>query len=478
MFDKFISTQQEKIRTTDREPTLLHAQKLLLDQCTRWASHTSLNQMSLQPDRLVRWEIQIEAVEPLAWLVQQQTPVKTYWCDRDQEFEMAGAGEAIVIAGEGPVDHGALFRRIRESLDEHDSHLRYYGGLRFSTGGTCDPGWRAFQSYRFIVPVWELLQQRDRCTLALNLRVADLASDPLLLERLLHELQRINFSNIYDFADLPACLDRHDSPDRDAWQRIIDTALRLFEEGDLAKIVLARKTILELAHALDPVTLLQHLKLISPNQFFFCFQIDTAQAFLGGSPERLYRREKHMLKSEAIAGTMPRSPDPIVDQVLAEHLLLSEKDVREHRYVLQKVASNFEKLCETVDIDDEVTVLKLQTVQHLRCRLQGIIGNGLSDAEILRVMHPTPAVGGSPTEMALRYISELEPFDRGWYAAPVGWIARDSAEFVVGIRSGRVDKNRLELYAGAGIVQGSVAAREWAELENKIANFLHAVGAK
>jgi menaquinone-specific isochorismate synthase len=118
-----------------------------------------------------------------------------------------------------------------------------------------------------------------------------------------------------------------------------------------------------------------------------------------------------------------------------------------------------------------LTILKLNQVQHLYTQCQGILKPDLTDADILPKLHPTPAVGGFPRTQALQLIEELEPFARGWYAAPVGWVGFDCAEFAVAIRSGLVDLDRLLLFAGAGIVIGSQPEAEWAEIENKIRHF-------
>jgi len=117
-------------------------------------------------------------------------------------------------------------------------------------------------------------------------------------------------------------------------------------------------------------------------------------------------------------------------------------------------------------------VLKLPHVQHLKASLNGRLKPGVSDSDLLVSLHPTPAVGGYPTDRAVDEIFSLALFDRGWYASPTGWIGADAAEFCVAIRSGLIDRNRLALFSGAGIVAGSRPEREWDEIENKIGSFL------
>ena len=140
-----------------------------------------------------------------------------------------------------------------------------------------------------------------------------------------------------------------------------------------------------------------------------------------------------------------------------------------------RVALN--RMCGFLTADKEPALLKLPRCQHLITTFKGKLRKGVKDSELLEKLHPTPAVGGFPTERALRDIAKLEPFDRGWYAGPLGWIAKDSSQFVVGIRSGLTDGKRLHLFSGAGIVEGSVPEKEWEEIENKISDFVTLVWA-
>jgi len=159
------------------------------------------------------------------------------------------------------------------------------------------------------------------------------------------------------------------------------------------------------------------------------------------------------------------------DKALGEQLLRSEKDLREHQYVATHVEKRLRHLCETGIHKGDLSLLQLATVQHLITHFDGMLASDVSDADVLAAMHPTPAVGGYPVDRAVKKIDELEPFDRGWYAGPVGWIGHDAAEFAVAIRSGLVTGDRLHLFGGAGIVNGSTAESEWREIENKLNSF-------
>ena len=130
------------------------------------------------------------------------------------------------------------------------------------------------------------------------------------------------------------------------------------------------------------------------------------------------------------------------------------------------------EVCSQLYSSEDVSVLKLARVQHLFTTYWGHLKKHTNDADLLSRLHPTPAVGGYPGETSLKEIDHLEPFQRGWYASPIGWIDRTSAKFTVGIRSGLIKRNLLYLYSGSGIVTGSQARSEWEEIENKIYNFL------
>jgi menaquinone-specific isochorismate synthase len=220
------------------------------------------------------------------------------------------------------------------------------------------------------------------------------------------------------------------------------------------------------------------LRDVSPSQFVFGIQPKDGTAFIGASPERLFRRIDNTVECEALAGTRPRGKTDDEDTALGEQLLGSEKDRREHGYVLDTVVNTVKELCSGQIIEDQVSLLKLPRVQHLMARFRGQLADDINDSDLLEALHPTPAVGGLPREKAIGHIGSLERFDRGWYAGPVGWMGAQSTEFAVGIRSGLIEDSSILLYSGAGIVKGSDAESEWQEIENKMAGFLNVITGK
>jgi len=266
-------------------------------------------------------------------------------------------------------------------------------------------------------------------------------------------------------------LTRTDVLNWDQWERLVETALDIFERNELKKLVLASKSVLKFDRQLNPIELLADLVQEHATSFHFCFQINNESAFLGLSPERLYRRNQKSILSEAVAGTRARGEDEHQDSLLGEELLKSEKDLREHRWVIDSITSNLKPLCRSIKYLSREKLLKLPHVQHLETQILGEMKNSISDGEIISLLHPTPAVGGYPKDVSIEKIAELEPFDRGWYAGPVGWLGRGEAEFVVAIRSAMIAGRELSLFAGSGLVSGSNASKEWQENENKLLTF-------
>jgi menaquinone-specific isochorismate synthase len=418
--------------------------------------------------KIIRIEVPIDRLEPLIWLERQKSDVKTYWSDRQEDHTMAGVGTLDLVSGDRPIDYKWVFDRLRQNLSPLFPKVRYYGGISFGQGRSIDAHWQIFGNYRFIIPKFEVWTDGVNTFFACNFR-CDFSADKLDL--ILAELIQIDFTLAEISTDLPLQIDRVDTPNRLEWEKNIEAALAKFTDLDLDKIVLARQSILTFTHNIQPQSLLRFLQPKNSHSYHFCFQLNPTTAFIGTSPERLYYRQDRFLQTEAIAGTRHRGKSAQLDLALSEDLRNSPKDCHEHQLVVNNLQAILTELCDSVTIDRELTILKLNKVQHLYTQCHGTLKADLTDADILPKLHPTPAVGGFPRPQALKLIQELEPFPRGWYAAPVGWVSADAAEFAVAIRSGAIDRDRLLLFAGAGIVRGSQPEEEWAEIENKIRHF-------
>lgn len=421
------------------------------------------------PLKILRYELPCEPVNILAWLHNQKTDTKVYWSGRDGDFEMGGVGRADILKGTCPIDYRELFAYMEDRLSVDNPRLRYYGGIGFSH--SCDgTDWREFGTYQFIIPRFELFQSEGQAVFAFNIALNDI--DRENIETILTVLEQLDFSSQTTYRKVPQMLSRADFPDKEGWDAVFSAVRNAAGGVKCEKVVLARKSVFDFDVALRPDALLKHLKDRTPDCFHFCFQPCGGAAFLGATPERLYKREKQGLQSEAIAGTRPRGKDGGEDAELEIQLVNSSKDALEHRYVADAVRAALEPFCRSLKFDEIFRLKKLKGSQHLVTGFEGELNEGVCDHQILASLHPTPAVAGWPANTAMDIIGQMEPFSRGWYAGPVGYVGYDTTEFAVAIRSGLIRENQLSLYAGAGIVAGSTPAGEWAEIENKVSNFI------
>ncbi|RMF60072.1 MAG: isochorismate synthase [Calditrichaeota bacterium] len=415
-----------------------------------------------------RIEILVESCHLLTWLFNQSHPQKIYWKQRDDSWEIAGVGKCIEFLPDSTGDFGPVLEKIQYFFENAQSSCRIFGGFAFSEWG-CDELWENFGWSRFWIPEVELGRDGDRYFIACNIRISadeDLQKQKQDWHR---RLETLCFDLTARPGPLPIVLRRVDVPDQQQWKELISQLLVNFQRNRLNKVVLSRKSEVHLSEPINPISLLWQLHSTSTNRYVFFFQPEADIAFWGLSPERLYARTNSHLFSEAIAGTRVRGGNPEDDARLSLELLQSDKERFEHEQVIRSLRQSFAHLCTKIKDSQEVTILKLPHLQHLYWTIEGELKSGLNDAHILHELHPTPAVGGFPKNNALEFLKQREPIRRGWFAAPVGWISPTKAEFAVAIRSALIRKDKLFLYAGAGIVPGSDADREWAELENKIA---------
>ena len=423
--------------------------------------------------RMIRCKVEVENVAAMQWLACQSIPIKTYWANRNQEFKMAGLGVAHEISGQDTPDLTKLFEDLRVHLDPKYPELRYYGGFQFNRGSKPSQEWKSFGAYRFIIPQFELHRSDEGTFLVCNFfKNAENCQPP---EAIIKQLEDVQFELTMSDWEERTILHRRDIPDRAEWQSSLDTALEEIGADKYEKVVLARKATLTFNDPVDPVAYLLRLRRMTEDTFNFYFQADEGHAFLGATPERLFKRQGRTIHTEAIAGTRPRGLTTRDDERYSKALLNSEKEVREHSIVVDMIRNVLEKHCYNLVVDEEVQITRLSHVQHLCKHFKGELDPETSDADLIEALHPTPAMGGYPTDIALEAIEDLEPFNRGWYAAPIGFVGHDHTEFVVGIRSALVERERVSLYSGAGIVLGSDPAEEWQEIEDKISKFLKAL---
>ncbi|CAA9381486.1 MAG: Isochorismate synthase @ Menaquinone-specific isochorismate synthase [uncultured Nocardioidaceae bacterium] len=247
------------------------------------------------------------------------------------------------------------------------------------------------------------------------------------------------------------------------WEQAVAEAVRRIDAGELEKVVLARDL---LAHTPSPIDVRWPLRQLA-EEYPSCWTFHVDRMF-GATPEMLVRRERGLVTSRVLAGTIRRTGDDAHDLQLAASLARSSKDLEEHEYAVRSVAEALAPHCTSMNVPEAPFVLHLPNVMHLATDVAGVIDDRTTSLELAAALHPSAAVGGTPTDSAVAVIAELEGMDRGRYAGPVGWIdASGDGEWGIALRSGLLEGSTVRLFAGCGIVAGSDPEAELAEAQAK-----------
>ena len=243
----------------------------------------------------------------------------------------------------------------------------------------------------------------------------------------------------------------------------VESALAAIEKGQIEKVVLAKDLILPISSEPDLGEPLRRLHKRYPD----CWTYKIGNVF-GASPELLLKAEDGQVSARVLAGTAGRGTDPDVDKAIADGLAHSLKNKHEHLYAVQSLVSELEPFCENVEFDEEPFSLALPDLWHLATDVRGTLKPQFTLLDVIQKLHPTAAVAGTPREQAITLIRKLEPFDRGGYAGPVGWLSSNgSGEIAIALRGGVIEENQIRAIAGCGIVSESTPQAELDETELK-----------
>nr|ABK79678.2 isochorismate synthase [Rubia cordifolia] len=398
--------------------------------------------------------------------------------EQNDVVSVAGLGSAVLFRSLSPFSYDDWLS-VRRFLSKNCPLIRAYGGMRFDGRGSISPEWKAFGSFYFMVPQVEFDELEGSSKMAATIAwdsalscsyqsaIAELKSTMAkITSALTRQRVEASHSEITRKAHVPSRTD---------WDVTVNSALDSIKSADspLTKVVLARSSQVLTSDEIDPLTWLDTLKGEGNESYQFCLQPPDSAAFIGNTPEQLFRRDQLTVFSEALAATRARGATPSTDLQIAQDLFSSTKDHHEFAIVRENIRGKLNAACTNVQANPEKVVRKLARIQHLYGRFSGTLNSADDEFTILSSLHPTPAVCGFPAEDARKFITDNEMFDRGMYAGPVGFFGGAQSEFSVGIRSALIGKDIGALiYAGLGVVEGSVPSLEWEELELKASQFM------
>jgi isochorismate synthase len=266
-------------------------------------------------------------------------------------------------------------------------------------------------------------------------------------------------------------------PPRDTYAAAVREATRLIGAGALSKVVLSRAIVARQRGAVELHPLLSRLRRANPDCHTFAAPDGRGGVFLGSSPETLVRRVGDRVLSFPAAGTASRSSDPTTDRLHADALLRSAKERFEHSVVVEAIADALAPVCISLRVDREPRLIATSAVWHLATTVQGTLRSSAPNAlGLAALLHPSPAVCGSPRDVAQGIIERLESASRGLYSGIVGWVDdRGDGEWAISLRCATVGSGLIRLNAGGGIVAGSDPDAELAETDDKFRTMLEAL---
>lgn len=424
----------------------------------------------------------------IACLKRMRGQARFFW--RGDGAAWAAWGEIARVTAHGD-ERFAEIRRQLESLfaglDEMDempipAQPRVFGGFAFRPDHRPSGLWSAFDAALFVLPRVQLTETEGEVWLTVNRLVSTEQSIGEARRSALLEAEHIALS-LATAADeqsgaRPLARSILYEQGRTDWEARAAEAVRRIKAGALEKVVLARTADLLFDDAPDVAAFVGALDRSYPETYRFLFEPLPGHAFYGATPELLVELRGDQMRTAALAGSRPRGRTPAEDRAYADELRASTKEQAEHRVVVDSLRSLIAPFASEIAMPAEPEIYRLANIQHLYTPVTAQLDDHFDILDLVEALHPTPALGGSPRLTALAAIRDLEPFERGWYAAPVGMIDRyGEGTFAVAIRSAVTVGDHARLYAGVGIVAESDPASEWEETGLKFKPLMAALGA-
>ncbi|BAZ39140.1 isochorismate synthase [Calothrix sp. NIES-4101] len=449
-------------------------EKCVLNSCTKIASIS----------------LEIQLVDPLVLLAKlaQRNQVSFYW-ENQANNESIVAIDAIAkleISGRDRFNQAENF--IKDCLSNivdfgwnkaDFSQPHFYCGFSFFEDNLHQD--YPFAASTVFLPCWQVAVKNKHCRLVANLVINENTNINVILQNLWTKIEIIQSLAYYSpgttssSQNSPLKFSQELIANPEKFKSSVKSALQAIKRRRFSKIVLADVLDVRSATAFNLLKSLHNLRQIHPNCCIFSISNGKGQSFIGASPERLISIHKQQLITDALAGSAPRGKTPQEDTANANRLLNSDKERHEHSLVIDFITQQLSKLGLLPQVLTP-RLRQLSNIQHLWTPIGAIVPSSVHPLQIVAQLHPTPAVAGCDRDIACSEIRQYESFERGLYAAPLGWVdAAGNCEFIVGIRSALIDGDKARLYAGAGIVAGSDPDKELAEIQLKLQALLKAL---
>jgi menaquinone-specific isochorismate synthase len=413
---------------------------------------------SLSTNAIKKVSINIAALDLVQWLKNQINQTQFFYEDHSNSTQFACLG-SIKTYQTDTLDDSSLESLIQD-INTHPD-LCYVTTIPCLDDNKEDEIW-GNQKKSFYVPFIQIEQKESLTKLHCYIDVD--ANKSNSFQTLYSSINDLSFSEINSNInhELSKVVKETSLPTVEDWTEKVEAVKDGIRKGAVEKVVLSRRVDIKSNASVDVYGGLSMLRKNRKSGFTFMRKINEDSVFLGSTPELLYSRFNNEIKSMALAGTLKKALSN------SDQLLNDPKEVQEHGFVKNWVESQLKSICSSVQVDPDNKVINHDYVQHIYSEVIGTLSSCIPDLSIIKLLHPTPAIGGMPTQEAKKFIKKLEPFSRGYFAGIVGLMSKESSQFAVTIRSALIKGSTVHLFSGAGIVKESAPNKEWDELNLKV----------
>ena len=430
--------------------------------------------------------IEVSRLSALAFFAAGQANYKGkryYWQNREKTFTLVGLGHAYIIENNGGAKRFDTvedeWKNLTSQIVQEDQHLQpiLFGGFTFDPQNEVTGEWANFPQSYFTVATHQLVIRNDQAFVTINF-ITNQENSTETFEALRKERDAlIHAAQVKELKTYAKpTMNSYEEPHKEEYLQSIDQVTDLIKANEAQKVVIARSLALQFEEAITSPQILSHVVHEQPESYLFGLEHEN-MLFYGASPERLVKVDDGRAYSSCVAGSIKRGKTAEEDNQLGQSLLNDTKNRGEHHYVVEMITETFEKNCSEVKVPNGPKLLKIRDIQHLYTPVEGQLNEEATILQLVKHLHPTPALGGVPREQAMEMIRTYEPMNRGMYAAPIGWLDADgNGEFAVAIRSAALVEDKAYLYAGGGIVADSEPQSEYEETLVKFRPMLRALG--
>lgn len=439
-----------------------------------------LEPLSKRYGKILSARIPCDDVHYLSFLKHAEGQARFLWANPRSTHVIAGFGAAVELSAWGASRMQSIEQQAKELFAESASlacRPKLFGGFAFQKDFVPENAWASFAPAQFVLPHYQLERSYEGSFLSVHVELqGDELSEDDLKEALLARYTLLKEESSA-FAEQGDVVSLEDLSSFEAWRQMIEESQGFMRSGELSKVVLSRMKEMQFSKAISPLPALKYLDESYPDCYRFLFEPKAGDAFLGATPELLLDVQDKQVSTMALAASAPRGDSEAEDKQFATDLLADPKERREHELVKEKLEQRLKAFGEVRVA--ETGVLKLSNIQHIHTAVEATLERLEGILTLLEALHPTPALGGEPFELARDLIDRLEALPRGWFAAPIGYLDADlNGAFAVAIRSAVLQGERAWLFAGAGIMPRSIPEKEWRETAMKFRPMLSALGIK